>query len=112
MPFCFSAPCQFTPILSLRPLIFGLKLCWWSVSSISVFLWEYNFYLRLFDLQPFISGLQLDRKKRPSVLVIKDAVITEGALMLMILCRYKLYSGFIEGIIVLNIYSYETKGFP
>lgn len=71
-----------------------------------------QFHLRLFYLHPFVSGMQLGRKKRPSVLVVKDAVITEGALMLMILCRYKLLSGCMEGIIVLNVYTYETKGFP
>ena len=43
-PFCINAPYQFTPLLNLRPLIFGLTPVWYT---------------------PHFLGTQLGRKARP-----------------------------------------------
>jgi hypothetical protein len=45
--FCFKDPFQFTPLLNLRSLIFGLTpVCWFISIYLSIFYcWEY-FYLR------------------------------------------------------------------
>jgi hypothetical protein len=34
MPSCFNSPCQYTPILNLHPLIFGLTLYGWLHSIV------------------------------------------------------------------------------
>lgn len=43
--FCFNATCQFTPIVNLRPLVFGLAPFDWlhSVMLIACLLLEYHF---------------------------------------------------------------------
>jgi hypothetical protein len=45
-PFCFNAAYQFTPLLNLRYIMFGLTpFSWFVCIYLSFFLWEYNFFL-------------------------------------------------------------------
>jgi hypothetical protein len=45
-PFCFKVLCQFTPLLNLRRLIFGLTLFGWFISVyLSIFYYGNIFYL-------------------------------------------------------------------
>jgi hypothetical protein len=63
MLFCFNAPCQFTPLLNLRCLLFGfMRFGRFICISLSLFLWEYYFLFRPFWFSPTFSGTQLGRK--------------------------------------------------
>jgi hypothetical protein len=52
--FCFISPCQFTPLLNFRRLIFGLMPFVWFIC---------NFYLRLSHLCPFFEDQNSDVKQ-------------------------------------------------
>ena len=78
IPSCFDALYKFTPLINLRPLIFGLTL-FGSLLSIylSLFLlWGCHFDLRLFLSTPSLSGTQLGRKTRPCTTVRPDILHT------------------------------------
>ena len=52
-PFWSNFPCQFTPLLHLRPLIFGLTLFGWFISiNLNVFLWKHRFWFTPFLFTP------------------------------------------------------------
>jgi hypothetical protein len=56
-PLCFSAPCQFAPLLNLRSFIFSSTPFGWPRSiMLTPYSWcEYNFYLCLFYLHPLVK---------------------------------------------------------
>jgi len=57
-PSCLKPPCQSTPLLNLRPLIFRLKLFGWFISThLNLFNGNIIFYLR-----PFFQEHNLDVK--------------------------------------------------
>jgi hypothetical protein len=75
-PFCFNAPCQFTPLLNLRSLIFGLTLLGWlhSITLTPYFWWGYHFWFTPFLFMPIFSRTQLGRKTRVGIIIYKVAV--------------------------------------
>jgi hypothetical protein len=70
MPVCFTpffpkTPCQYTPLLNLRPLNFRLTFFAWLISShMPLFLWDYYFDLHL-SIYPHFSGTQIAHKRMP-----------------------------------------------
>jgi hypothetical protein len=67
---CFNAPCQFTPLLSLRSLIFGLTPVGWlrSITLSPYFWWEYHFWFTC-----TFSEKQLGRKRGAGCILKKKA---------------------------------------
>jgi hypothetical protein len=63
---CFNAPCQLTPFLNLRSLVFGLPPFGWllCVTLTHLFLIGISFLFTLFVFMPVCKGTQLGRKTR------------------------------------------------
>ena len=64
--FCFKDPCQFTPFLNLRSLIFSLTPCGWlrSVALTYSLWWEYHFWFMSFRFTSAFSGMKVARKRK------------------------------------------------
>jgi hypothetical protein len=66
-PFGFNAPYKCTPLPNLRPIIFGLTLIGWFISTHVrlFFLMGISFFIHAFLIYAIFSGTQLGQKTRP-----------------------------------------------
>jgi len=64
--FCFSAPCHYTSLFNLDPVIFGGTLFGWFISLYlnTFFLWEYHFLFMPLWFMPTFSGTKLGHRTR------------------------------------------------